>query len=85
MHAAPEILRVHLAEPRNGYFKLTTHTAASITHFGSWILALEPLRNLVITTDPTVNIMINDWVRSWVIDIPTPGVDGGQISVGATR
>lgn len=83
MHAAPQILRVHLAEPRNGYFKLTTHAATNITHLGSWILTLEPTRNLAITTDPDVRIVISDWIRGRAVEIPRSGVYGGQISVGA--
>jgi len=79
MFTAIQILRVHLAESRNGYFRLTTHTAANIAH-RSWILALEPARNLAITTDPEVRIVIGDWVRGQAVEIPASGVGGGQIS-----
>lgn len=82
MHAAPQILRVHLAEPRNGYFRLTAHTATNITNMDSWILALEPSKNLVITTNSEVRLVISDWIRGWEVEIPSYGVGGGQISVG---
>jgi hypothetical protein len=80
-HAAPQILRIHLAEPRSGCFRLTTHTATKITHLGSWMIALEPSRNLIITTNPEARIVVSDWVRARAVEIPTPGVDGGQMSV----